>query len=112
MKRRDFIFTTFLGLLAVACGEEGTGGSTESSGECSRANPSTSISNNHGHTLTISISDITNENAGFYTLTGGHTHQIDLSVSDIQTLKDDLSLTVTSTSNAGHTHQVVIKCVG
>lgn len=118
MFRRLFIKKSFylLGLtcLLPACGDSDTDSSTDSEGlACSESNPTASIDGNHGHTLTIPISDINSEISNTYTLTTvGHTHTITLSTTDIEMLKDEGSLMKVTTTSSGHSHLITITCVG
>jgi len=72
-----------------------------------------SISGNHGHSLTVSSSDV---NAGIektYSIQGSavHVHNVTVSVADFNSLKINQQISVISTSGDSHTHSVVISCV-
>ena len=80
---------------------------------CSANDPSTSISLNHGHSITIPIADINSETPGVYPLSiAGHPHTLTLSSANITELKDNGSVVVESSFDSGHTHDVTITCVG
>ena len=129
MKRRYFITQLLLGLsagiLAVACGSNDDPGPTISTvsgtepiqAACSTTNPHITIYVNHGHILEIPIADVVAETGGTYTLTESdssepHVHTIVLSVADMQTLKANLSITVTTSFEEFHVHRVTITCIG
>ena len=67
----------------------------------------------HTHQVTIEGSDIEIPPAADKTVnatySGGHRHTITLTPQDYESIKDGGEVTVTSSSNAGHTHTFVIK---
>lgn len=70
------------------------------------------ISSNHGHSLTVSKADI---NAGVektYSIDGssGHSHSVTVSAANFNSLKSNQQISVNSTSGNGHTHSVTISC--
>lgn len=73
----------------------------------------TSISNNHGHTLTINESDLDSTADKTYNIMGtaSHNHTVTFTVAQLGTLKSGQSVTVTSTTTEGHTHDVTAKCM-
>ena len=42
---------------------------------------------------------------------GGHTHTVDVSAADFAKLQNNMSVSLTSSSDGGHTHAVIITCV-
>ncbi|MBS2014457.1 MAG: hypothetical protein JST00_16345 [Deltaproteobacteria bacterium] len=72
-----------------------------------------SITQNHGHTVTIPIADLTSGTAKTYSIKGtsDHDHQITLDPSQLGQLKSGVSVQTTSTSGGTtHDHQVTILC--
>lgn len=89
------------------------GGGGGGTGNCSvNGGTASSISSNHGHSLTVPAADV---NAGVdktYNIQGSssHPHTIMVSSSDFATLSMNNSISKTSTNNDGHTHSVTITC--
>lgn len=83
-------------------------------GNCVQNGTDTSISANHGHDLTVSKEDVDAAQEKTYTLsqasTDQHVHSITITAAQFSTLKSNNEITVTSTSNSGHTHSVNVKC--
>lgn len=71
-----------------------------------------SISGNHGHSLTVSKADVSSGTEKTYSIQGssGHSHSVTVSVANFNTLKSNQQISVTSTSGSGHTHSVTISC--
>jgi len=71
-----------------------------------------SISGNHGHSLTVSKADVAAGAEKTYSITGssGHSHSVTVSVANFNTLKSNQQVSVTSTSGDSHTHSVTISC--
>ena len=112
MNRRKFNKLLFV-FLMFGCGKKESDSSASDAvlGECtSSATVSVTIGSNHGHTLTIPLSDIINETSNTYTTSGGdHSHTLTLSISDIMTIKSDFSICLTS-STEGHSHDMTVGC--
>ncbi len=108
--RRQFIQTTFAlsaGALALAaCGDETTPVTNSDAG----AGPVATIGFNHGHSMQVSLADVSAAADETYDIRGssGHTHSVTLTSADFNTLATTGSVTVTSTSGSGHTHPVTI----
>jgi len=72
-----------------------------------------SVDAGHSHDVTISRADTDSPPAADKTVnatySGGHRHTITLTPQDYESIKDGGEVTVTSSSNAGHTHTFVIK---
>jgi len=70
------------------------------------------ISGNHGHVLTIAEADLDSTVDRTYDIKGssGHTHTVTLTVANLQLLKAGTAVTVTSSSGAGHSHDVRAVC--
>ncbi len=84
------------------------------SGDCTENGTDTSISANHGHNLTVSKEDVEAGSEKTYTLsqanTDSHIHEVTVSASHFSSLKNNEEITINSTSDAGHSHSVVIRC--
>ena len=67
-----------------------------------------SISANHGHTATVTGAAITTGAAISLDIRGNasHPHTVEISQSDLQTLKNRQPITRDSTNNGGHSHTV------
>jgi hypothetical protein len=71
------------------------------------------VGTNHGHVLTVSAADVTAGSAKTYTMTGGtHGHSVTVTAADFSKLKSAGQVTVTSTSDVGHSHSVTVSCTG
>ena len=72
-----------------------------------------SVNSGHSHDVTVKGADIesppTADETIDTTYSGGHRHTITLTPQDYESTKDGGEVTVTSSSNAGHTHTFVIK---
>lgn len=98
------------GVLLAACGggdDDDSQPKKEDGNACS-----SEISNNHGHSLTISAADQAAGAAKSYDIKGGasHSHTVELDADDFAELKSGTSLIVTSSIDAGHSHDVEITC--
>jgi hypothetical protein len=103
------------GLLGGACGDDkgedketgGTGGGTGGGGACA-----TTIGTNHGHMMTVTKAQAQAGADKTYDITGGanHSHTVDVSAGDFADLLDGTTLMVTSSFDAGHSHEVTIDC--
>lgn len=81
---------------------------------CVQNGTNSTISANHGHSLSVSKEDVNAAVDKTYTLsqasTDNHEHQITITQSQFNTLKGNSQITVTSTSDVGHTHSVTVSC--
>ena len=71
-----------------------------------------SISANHGHSLTVSVADVQAGAARTYSIQGtsSHDHMVTLTAADFTSLQGNNSITVSSTADDGHTHSVTVRC--
>jgi len=119
MTRKDFLRSIVgagLGVASVAviagCGGDDGGGSVDApAAGCTT--PTSAIASNHGHTITVSLTDV---NAGVdktYDITGtsAHTHMVTVTAADFTAIKAGTTRMVTSTTGGGHTHAVTVMCV-
>jgi hypothetical protein len=70
------------------------------------------IGTNHGHELNVSAADTTAATAKSYDIQGSsdHSHTVDLDSEDFADLADGTILILTSSTDAGHSHEVTITC--
>ncbi len=91
-------------------GTEAGGGGTDSGGgggSCSSV-----ISSNHSHTINVTAAHVAAATARTYDIQVGitHPHTVDVSAGDFGLIASAGSVTVTSSSDSGHTHMVMITC--
>ncbi|GAA3584193.1 hypothetical protein [Snuella lapsa] len=125
MNRKTFIQKALGALLvalpayaAISCSsssndsENGGGNGGDSQGNCLQNGTSSSITSNHGHSLTVSKEDVSAGVEKTYDITGssGHSHSVTVTSGNFTTLKNNQQVSVTSTSGDGHTHSVTIRC--
>lgn len=83
-------------------------------GNCVENGTDTNISANHGHEVMVSKEDVDAAVEKTYNLseasTDQHIHQITITSAQFASLKSNSEITVSSTSNSGHTHSVNVKC--
>jgi hypothetical protein len=75
--------------------------------------PTVMTTNSHSHAISIPMGDLTTIQQRVYTLTGGHTHTITVTVQNFnELLAGGSTVTVTSTADGGgpHTHTVTWNC--
>lgn len=131
MKRRDFCIRVGGVLLAVplavACSDDGDDGpevdanvgnpdaamnpDAAQGGQCVGGVVS-SISVNHGHELVLPEADIVAGVEKTYDITGTsvHPHTIVVTAADFAMLQGNQSVTITSSNDSAHTHDVTISC--
>jgi hypothetical protein len=80
--------------------------------DCLANGTNTSIGSNHGHSLTVSKTDVANGVDKTYGIGGssGHDHDVTITAADFTTLKNNNSIQLSSTSGDGHTHSVSVSC--
>lgn len=92
-----------------ACGGGGYSGGSTPTSSCSAA-----IGTNHGHTLTITVTDLESAADKIYDIAGSadHTHSVSLTLSQLSSLKSGISVSVTSTPGGvdNHSHVVNASC--
>lgn len=94
------------GVLTAACGG-GDDDDDKSGSSCT-----TAIATNHGHTMTVSNAEIMAGAAKTYDIQGSsaHSHTVQLSADDFADLTAGSVFVVTSSEDAGHSHDVTITC--
>ena len=131
MNRKSFIRKSTLGLLIavptyslLSCSGSddgsgpgsgsGSGSGPTPSGNCLQNGTDIAISANHGHSLTVSKDDVAAGTQKTYQLsaasTDAHIHTVVVTSSDFSTLANNLQVTKTSTTQVGHTHNVIVSC--
>jgi hypothetical protein len=113
LTRRDFTVNSVLALLAgcvitvteIGCDETP---STPSTAPPADINGNVAVAGNHSHAVTVTGAQISAGNAVSLTLTGSttHTHTVQLSQSDLTTLKNRQAVTHDSTNDNSHVHAV------
>lgn len=70
------------------------------------------ITGNHGHALVIPRADLDSPTDKVYSIAGmaGHDHTVTLTPAMLATLKSGMAVTVGSSTNAGHMHDVTVTC--
>lgn len=73
----------------------------------------TQITNNHGHDLSIPAADLNSAVSKTYDIlgAGGHSHQVIFSAAQLAQLKAGQAVTVSSTTNQAHSHDVTGACI-
>jgi len=111
---RGSVSVCLAGMLTAACGGDdddknsaGTAGKDGGGTACA-----STIANNHGHVLTISAADLAAGADKTYDITGsaGHKHTVTIEAEDFTDLKNGDTYIVTSSTDAGHSHEVEITC--
>ncbi|MEK8032148.1 hypothetical protein AACH06_15075 [Ideonella sp. DXS29W] len=115
ISRKRFLGALGAGTVALwlqACGggggsDDGDDGSPESCGASGA-----SIGSNHGHSLTIAEADLSATSDKTYSIQGssGHDHTVTFTPAQLAALKSGRSVSVTSTTAAGHSHTVTASC--
>ena len=123
MKRKTFIKKTAGALLLavpayalLSCSSSSDDSPPPGGGklDCLANGTNSSISANHGHTITVSSADVNAGAEKTYDITGSgdHPHSVTVSAGNFNTLKTNQQISVSSTSGGGdgHVHNVTISC--
>lgn len=80
--------------------------------DCLANGTNSSIGSNHGHSLTVSSADVNAGAEKTYNISGssGHSHSVTVSAANFDTLKNNQQISITSTNDDSHTHNVTISC--
>jgi hypothetical protein len=119
LTRKEFLSTMVTAVAGAAgaawlagCGssddDDGGGG-----GDCAANGTTATISGNHGHTLTVSKTDIMMATAQTYNITGtaDHTHMVTISAGAFGMLATNQSVMTVSTTGSNHTHNITVACL-
>jgi hypothetical protein len=119
LNRREFLVTLLVTPLIPACGSSSElDATTDIAGTtpgptCDGAGETSTVSQGHTHTLCVALAVLTSppaEGATFLTSTvSGHLHRVTLTEGQLATIDQGGSVTVTSTSDAGHSHDFVVQ---
>ncbi len=124
MNRKTFIQKSFGAMLIaipayslLGCSSSDDGGGNEipdpdTNANCLANGTAVSIGSNHGHSLTVSKADVQSGAAKLYSIQGtsGHDHSVSLTTANFISLKNNSTISVTSTNAGGHTHSVQVSC--
>jgi hypothetical protein len=121
MKRIEFVkqigVLTFLGmplLTTSACSPEVTPASPPNTDpkDCLANGTSSSISNNHGHIISVSKADVKDGAEKAYSIDGSanHDHTVVITADNFEALKTNQSIQVPSSTSAGHAHTITVTC--
>ena len=109
LTRREFTLESALAILSAATITiTGCGDDDEPDTGPSGQDEVGTISENHGHSVSITSAQITAGNALTATLStgNGHTHTISLTAAQVVQIGQNQRVSVTSTTDAGHSHTV------
>jgi hypothetical protein len=101
-------------LLIESCGGGGSGDSSPPGAAAGAgAGCGNTIAANHGHILTIALTDLDSATDISYNILGiaDHTHSVTLTVAQLRTLKTGASVGTTSSTSFSHQHDIVITCL-
>lgn len=117
MKRKTFIEKTsaalLIGIPAISfwgCGDDDDDDNNQA--DCGANGADSTITENHGHTLEVPAADV---NAGVektYNIrgTGDHDHMVTITAAQFTQLQGNNNVTVVSTLDDDHTHDVTVMC--
>lgn len=101
-------------LLGCSSSEDGGGEvpNPDANADCLANGTAVSIGGNHGHSLTVSKADVEAGADKTYSIQGtsGHNHTVSLTAANFTSLKNNTSISVTSTNDDSHTHSVQVFC--
>ena len=110
--RREFVSRATITLLLVPIAACGAGsGATSGAGGCSGVSSTSSVTLGHTHTVCVLEADLTSPPSGgvTYTTSGPDpTHTITLTAAQLSSINGGQSITVTTSTSGGHTHQFVL----
>jgi hypothetical protein len=80
--------------------------------DCLANGTTSSIASNHGHSLSVPKEDVDAGVEKEYNIQGtsGHGHSVIVSSGNFASLKNNQSISITSTTGNGHTHPVTVSC--
>jgi hypothetical protein len=112
ISRKQFLGALGSGTMLLwlqACG----GGGDDDGGDDGLSCGASAITSNHGHTLTIDEADLDSSTDKTYSIMGtaSHDHSVTFTVAQLGMLKNGQSVTVTSSTGSGHTHDVTVSCM-
>ena len=95
--------------VVVGCGGD-SGGGIDAPGMCTT--PLTTISANHGHTLTIPFADVTAgvDKAYMLSVDPGHTHMVTITAAQFVMIKAQTAVQSNTTVTNAHMHTITVTC--
>jgi hypothetical protein len=112
--RRQFLGTAVVVGAAAACGGGGGDDGSGPTKDCLVNGTTATIGSNHGHTITVSMTDVMAAADKTYDIMGtsAHTHSVTVTAANFASLMNnpDGSVMVTSTSSNAHSHTITILC--
>jgi hypothetical protein len=86
--------------------------STPDSPAMACAAPMSMIGGNHGHEIVVPLDDVLDRQEKTYDIMGDsmHPHQVTVTSAMFQMIEAGQTVTITSSTNAAHSHQVTITC--
>jgi hypothetical protein len=74
--------------------------------------PDVTIAGNHGHMLDVPLADVADGDRVTYDIRGSadHTHTVTLSAEDFERLQGGGEVTVSSSVEDGHSHEITARC--
>ena len=91
-------------------GPDGSG--PPQAGHCLADGTTVAIAQNHGHVLVVTIADIQAGTDRTYDIRGHatHTHSVTITAAQFAQLAADHGIMTVSTTNAGHSHEILVMC--
>ena len=107
--RRNFLKLGLGGIVLAGCGGADP---TPAGGNCLNNGTTATIQSNHGHALTVTKADVAAKADKSYEIMGtsAHSHTVMITAAQFGTLAQNQSISVSSTTTAGHTHTVSVSC--
>ena len=99
-------------LLSCSSSSDDSGSNNNNTPDCLENGTLSSISANHGHSLTVSKADVNSGTEKTYTIDGGagHSHSVTVSAANFNTLKNNQQISLSSTTQNSHSHSVTVSC--
>ena len=81
-------------------------------GNCAQNGTAVTIGNNHNHAMTVPAADVVAGAEKIYQIQGtsGHPHTVTVTALMFMRLQQNMTVTVTSSLDAAHTHLITIAC--
>lgn len=96
--------------LAGCGGDDGGGGTPDAPNAAVCTTPAVTIGTNHGHTLAVTLADVTAGADKTYTVTGGgHAHTFTVTAAQFLEIKNGQTRMFTATGS-GHDHSITVMC--
>jgi hypothetical protein len=106
MNRREFLSSSMVTLLLVPIGARLAGCGTDAGPSCDGVSTTSSVTNNHTHTLCVPLADLQhpppNEQTYTTSTNAGHAHTVTLTSAQLQMIETGAQVQVTSSSPYPH----------